>query len=95
MLNHRIRQNLVRWHHQYDWKIKLTGHTDNNGTEKSNLILSEKRARAVQDYLIKYGLPKENIHTEWFGQSKPIASNKTKAGRRKNRRVEMLVLLRE
>jgi len=80
--------------HTSDWTLKLSGHTDNEGTEASNLILSEKRVAAVQKYLVKKGAPKENVKGEWFGQNKPIANNATKEGKRKNRRVEMTVSMR-
>ncbi|WP_317897113.1 DUF5723 family protein [Aurantibacillus circumpalustris] len=78
--------------HGTDWKIKLSGHTDNIGTEESNLILSEKRANAVQNFLVKKGVPSENVLTEWFGQNIPIADNATNEGKRKNRRVEMIIM---
>lgn len=78
--------------HQEDWQLKLDGHTDNEGTEESNMILSEKRAKAVQSYLSKKGVPVKNISTAWFGQSKPLADNATPQGRKKNRRVEMAIL---
>jgi len=80
--------------HKSDWLLKLSGHTDNEGTEAANLILSENRAKSVQAYLSKKGAPKENILMEWFGQSKPIADNSTKEGKKKNRRVEMSVLMK-
>ena len=78
--------------HGEDWKLKLSGYTDNIGTEASNLLLSEKRATAVKAYLVKKGVPEENIQTEWFGQTGEIADNSTEAGRKKNRRVEMLLM---
>lgn len=80
--------------HKDDWQIKLSGHTDNDGTEESNLLLSEKRAKAVQAYLTKKGVPEKNILTEWFGQTKPVADNNSKDGKKKNRRVEMSVLMK-
>ncbi|MCC6372755.1 MAG: OmpA family protein [Bacteroidia bacterium] len=81
--------------HETEWKIVLSGHTDNTGSEEKNMVLSEKRAKAVKNYLIKQGLPEENIVVEWFGQSNNIADNATKEGRQKNRRVEMKVLMKE
>jgi len=80
--------------HKTDWQIKLSGHTDNEGTEESNLILSEKRSKALQAYLVKKGAPLESILVEWFGQSKPVADNATKEGRKINRRVEMTVMMK-
>jgi outer membrane protein OmpA-like peptidoglycan-associated protein len=73
------------------WKLKISGHTDNQGKPAVNLKLSEKRAKAVQNYLVSKGLAADRFKAEWFGSKKPIADNKTEAGRQKNRRVEMLI----
>jgi outer membrane protein OmpA-like peptidoglycan-associated protein len=81
--------------HEADWKLKLVGHTDNEGTEEGNMILSEKRATAVKNYLVKKGVNADQILTEWYGQTMPIADNKTAKGRQKNRRVEMKIISRE
>lgn len=81
--------------HKEDWKLKLSGHTDNEGSADKNMLLSEKRANAVKNYLIKKGVNEEQIITEWFGQEMPIADNATPKGRQKNRRVEMKILLKE
>lgn len=81
--------------HSADWKLKLSGHTDNQGTEEKNMILSEKRANAVKKYLVKKGVNEDQVITEWFGQTMPIDDNKTAKGRQKNRRVEMKILLKE
>lgn len=80
--------------HGETWKIKLSGHTDKSGDEESNLILSEKRATAVKNYLIKKGVAEDNILVEWYGQTKEIADNSTAEGRQKNRRVEMVVMFK-
>jgi outer membrane protein OmpA-like peptidoglycan-associated protein len=74
------------------WRIKIAGHTDSQGKASSNLRLSKKRANAVADFLIKNNILKDRIDVEWFGETKPISTNKTKAGRAKNRRVEMEIL---
>jgi len=81
--------------HKTDWKLKLSGHTDNQGDAAKNMKLSEKRSKAVKAYLVKKGVPVDNIATEWFGSTVPIADNNTEAGRQKNRRVEMKVNFRE
>ena len=78
-----------------DWQLKLGGHTDNAGAPQANMELSEKRAKAVANYLMKQGVVPEKLIVEWFGQDKPIADNATAAGRQKNRRVEMKILLKE
>jgi outer membrane protein OmpA-like peptidoglycan-associated protein len=75
-----------------EFRLRLSGYTDNVGTPQYNLVLSRKRAEAVKRYLAKADAPAENIRTEYFGRSKPVATNKTAAGRARNRRVEMKVL---
>ncbi|NTW25349.1 MAG: OmpA family protein [Lentimicrobium sp.] len=74
------------------WKVVLSGHTDNTGSPDKNMELSKNRVQAVKDYLIKQGVMEFRIRAEWFGQEKPIADNKTAAGRQKNRRVEMKMI---
>jgi outer membrane protein OmpA-like peptidoglycan-associated protein len=75
------------------YKIKLEGHTDWIGTEKYNQGLSERRAEATKKYLIKKGsVAEQRINSVGYGKLKPVASNKTRDGRAKNRRVEILIL---
>ena len=74
-----------------DKKVSLSGHTDNVGTDAYNQRLSERRVASVQDYVIKKGVGSESISGQGFGESKPIADNKTREGRAKNRRVEIKV----
>ncbi|MBP7808319.1 MAG: OmpA family protein [Bacteroidia bacterium] len=81
--------------HDKDWTLKLSGHTDNQGNAEKNMDLSEKRSNAVKRYLVKKGVTATNVITEWFGQTVPIESNDTPAGRQKNRRVEMKILFKE
>jgi OOP family OmpA-OmpF porin len=69
-------------------RVDFEGHTDSIGTEKYNQGLSERRARAAQDYIVKKGIDPSRIATRGFGKTKPIADNKTRDGRAKNRRVE-------
>jgi outer membrane protein OmpA-like peptidoglycan-associated protein len=74
-------------------KVRLEGHTDWKGTEQYNQVLSEKRAEATKEYLISKGnIEASRISTIGYGESKPVASNKTDEGRFKNRRVEILIL---
>lgn len=75
-----------------NWRLKISGHTDNQGSATTNMRLSEKRAKAVMNYLISKGIAADRFKPEWFGSKKPIADNKTEAGRQKNRRVEMLII---
>jgi outer membrane protein OmpA-like peptidoglycan-associated protein len=72
-------------------KIEADGFTDNTGTEAFNLRLSEQRAQAAKDYLVSQGVPAENLTVKGFGVENPIADNKTDAGRKENRRVELVV----
>ncbi len=72
--------------------IVAVGHTDWIGTDKYNQKLSERRANAVKAYLVSKGVPAEKIFTEGKGKKQPIASNKTREGRAKNRRVEVEVV---
>ena len=71
--------------------LRIEGHTDNVGKDESNLILSQKRATAVKNYLIKRGVDGNKLDAFGYGASKPIADNDTAAGRQKNRRVEMKI----
>ncbi len=73
-------------------KIELGGHTDNVGSDALNNKLSLARVEAVKSYLVKKGIPRENVVGKGYGSSKPIADNSTKQGRKENRRVEFTVL---
>ncbi|MEJ7556679.1 MAG: OmpA family protein [Pedobacter sp.] len=72
-----------------DYAVSLKGHADGIGAYKYNWVLSDKRAVSVKDYLITKGVKSERIVTTPFGSTVPIATNKTAAGRQKNRRVEI------
>ncbi|MFL6244383.1 MAG: OmpA family protein [Thermoanaerobaculia bacterium] len=74
-----------------DARIEIEGHTDSVGSEEMNQALSEKRAKAVRDYLASRGLPEVRISMVGLGESTPIASNDTPAGRQQNRRVELVI----
>jgi len=75
------------------YKTSIEGHTDNIGSEKYNQSLSERRAAAVKEYVLKQGLADgARIKTKGYGKSKPIADNSTEKGRFENRRVEILIL---
>ncbi|MBI3501907.1 MAG: PD40 domain-containing protein [Bacteroidetes bacterium] len=72
--------------------VEISGHTDNKGNEKQNQKLSQSRASAVMDYLVKKGISKTRLAAKGYGMSQPVASNDTDAGRQLNRRVEMKIL---
>jgi outer membrane protein OmpA-like peptidoglycan-associated protein len=74
-----------------DARIEIEGHTDSVGSEAMNQALSEKRAAAVRDYLSARGLPAVRISMAGLGESTPVASNDTAAGRQQNRRVELVI----
>ena len=67
----------------------IEGHTDSVGSKKSNQALSERRANAVRDYLIANGISADRLTAKGYGEDNPIADNKTRAGRKENRRVEV------
>lgn len=75
--------------------IEVQGHTDNTGKAAVNKKISEQRAKAVMDYLVKKGVPAERLTAVGYGSEMPIADNKTKAGRAKNRRVEFKITFEE
>jgi outer membrane protein OmpA-like peptidoglycan-associated protein len=73
-------------------KVEISGHADNTGTDEHNNKLSKNRAQKVSDYLIQKGIARERITTTGYGESRPAATNDTKEGRQKNRRVEFTIL---
>jgi outer membrane protein OmpA-like peptidoglycan-associated protein len=73
-------------------QIGIAGHTDNTGTGEYNMKLSERRSRSVANYLIKNNIDKRRIEIQYYGKTKPISANDTLEGRRKNRRVEFIIL---
>ena len=75
--------------------VEVQGHTDNVGKYDYNVDLSERRAQSVRTYLIKQGVPAERLSAHGYGPDKPIADNKTKAGRAQNRRVEFNITFEE
>lgn len=69
--------------------LEISGHTDDKGSAKKNKQLSQERADAVCRYLVSQGAPAAQLRAKGYGSSKPVASNKSAAGREKNRRIEM------
>jgi outer membrane protein OmpA-like peptidoglycan-associated protein len=72
-------------------KVEISGHTDNVGTPADNLILSNNRAKSVVNYLVSKGIAADRLSYKGYGETKPVADNKTEEGRAMNRRTEMKV----
>lgn len=68
----------------------IAGHTDSDGSENYNIVLSQKRANSIRNFLLNQGVNYKQMRTEAFGKSKPIADNNTEIGKAKNRRVEFI-----
>jgi outer membrane protein OmpA-like peptidoglycan-associated protein/tetratricopeptide (TPR) repeat protein len=73
-------------------RIEISGHTDDTGKPTDNLVLSNNRAKAVVNYLISKGIPAQRLTYKGYGESQPVADNKTEPGRALNRRTEMKVI---
>jgi outer membrane protein OmpA-like peptidoglycan-associated protein len=73
-----------------DLKLSVEGHTDSTGDAKANKTLSEQRAKAVVDALVKKGIAAARLSSVGYGAEKPVADNRTEEGRAKNRRVELV-----
>jgi outer membrane protein OmpA-like peptidoglycan-associated protein len=74
-----------------DLKLQVEGYTDSIGSDEYNQTLSDKRAESVRDYLVSSGVSMNNVAAQGMGKADPIADNSTAAGRKLNRRVEMIV----
>ena len=74
-----------------EYKLNIDGHTDNVGSPEKNITLSQSRAEIVKNYLTTKSVDGSKLTTTGFGQTKPIADNKTAEGRAKNRRVEFRI----
>ena len=74
-----------------DLKLQIEGYTDSIGADEYNLELSQKRADGVRAYLISSSVPPDHVNSQGFGKSNPVADNSTAAGRKLNRRVDMIV----
>jgi outer membrane protein OmpA-like peptidoglycan-associated protein len=73
----------------HDYSISVNGHTDDVGTEEYNQKLSQRRAEAVRDYLVKAGLPAEIFTVKGYGKTHPLVPGSSEEARAKNRRVEL------
>jgi len=75
--------------------VQVEGHTDSQGSDKLNMKLSDARAKAVRDYLVKQGIAGDRLVPKGFGETVPVADNNTEEGRYKNRRVDFKILKRD
>jgi OOP family OmpA-OmpF porin len=73
-------------------KVEIGGHTDNVGADDSNQKLSQKRAEAVKEFLIKKGVSENRLKSKGYGETKPVASNDSDKGKAMNRRTEVVFL---
>ena len=73
-------------------RFSIEGHTDSDGSNELNQTLSENRAAAVVNFLVENGIARDRLMSTGFGETKPIASNKTAAGKAQNRRVEVKLI---
>jgi outer membrane protein OmpA-like peptidoglycan-associated protein len=71
--------------------IEIAGHTDNVGKPEANMKLSEDRANAVRDYLVKHGIEAKRVTAKGYGETQPVAANETAEGRQQNRRTEVRI----
>jgi outer membrane protein OmpA-like peptidoglycan-associated protein len=73
-------------------RIQIAGHTDNVGSDASNLQLSQQRANGVRTYLASTGVAAQRMQAVGYGESRPIADNSSESGRAQNRRVEITLI---
>lgn len=84
---------VLSWPQYSEYRVQLEGHTDNQGSERKNKLLSEKRVQSIKDYLVqRFQVTDNRVQTIGYGAAKPIASNDTPEGRSQNRRVEVVNL---
>ena len=72
--------------------VEIGGHTDSDGDDEHNQVLSEQRAHSVKDYLIKRGIGEKRLYSHGYGEKFPVADNITPAGKKLNRRTEIKIL---
>jgi outer membrane protein OmpA-like peptidoglycan-associated protein len=85
------RRSLVLLSQHPGLKLEVEGHTDSVGSEEYNQRLSENRAGAVRDYLVQQGIRSDTVTARGFGETQPVVSNDSAAGKQQNRRVELVV----
>jgi outer membrane protein OmpA-like peptidoglycan-associated protein/tetratricopeptide (TPR) repeat protein len=84
---------LTEFMRQYkDVQIEVSGYTDNVGTPEANMLLSQRRAQAVMDYLASHGVTASRLRSKGYGEKSPLAPNDSELHRRQNRRIELHIL---
>jgi outer membrane protein OmpA-like peptidoglycan-associated protein len=84
---------LIEFMRQYrDVQIEVSGHTDNVGTPEANMVLSQRRAQSVIDYLSTHGINSNRLRSKGYGATRPLGTNDTEPKRRLNRRIELRIL---
>ena len=84
---------VLSWSQYTDYRIQLAGHTDNQGSERKNQTLSERRVQSIKAYLTQhFHIAPERVQAIGYGSTRPIMPNDTPEGRAKNRRVEVVSL---
>ena len=84
---------VLSWPQYTDYRIQLAGHTDNQGSERKNQALSERRVQSIKAYLTQhFHIAPERVQAVGYGTTRPIVPNDTPEGRAKNRRVEVVSL---
>nr|HMU05517.1 OmpA family protein [Saprospiraceae bacterium] len=78
-----------------DFNMNISGHTDNTGSSTANQSLSERRAKACYEFLVKQGISADRMSFTGFGESRPISTNENEKGRTLNRRVEFNMIPRQ
>ncbi|WP_437483744.1 OmpA family protein [Sorangium sp. So ce1014] len=78
--------------HPHIKKIAIEGHASADGEDDHNLKLSDRRSKAVMEFLVQHGIPQSMLTAKGFGETKPIADNESEEGREKNRRVEFNIV---
>jgi outer membrane protein OmpA-like peptidoglycan-associated protein len=90
-VNDQLQQIVVRYKQNDRLKIRITAHTDANGSQQANYILSDKRANVIKYFFVGQGIPPDAIVASTFGKDKPMAENDTETGRKMNRRASVEV----
>jgi outer membrane protein OmpA-like peptidoglycan-associated protein len=92
--SHRTLKHVARTLMANPWikKLRIEGHTDNRGNDQFNMELSRRRAKSVREYLVGAGVNTRRLVSQGYGETAPKASNRTRRGRAKNRRVEFVIV---